>query len=363
LGLVAALVRGDVDTPGTAQTDADLNPTTAAPAADSPESGSNPPPEPQTVQRILVERGEISVPGVAYLDGREPGADPPRTVMDILVWESPSLTGSSCQLNHGAQVSVLDAAWDQDEEHHAFHIAGDSCRGWVVEHFVGEEYEKAIGEEVHLEGGSQTPELVAGEDGVNVRAGPGLAYGIVGSLKPGASATITGRHSDWLRIEYGGADAWVAGWVVSSTGADTVPHVDPTGEPPTRESPLTATAAPQPEQDSACTPDADFDDDVSFSDNTRIEAGKPFVKTWRVINTGTCAWGPAFRLSFVAGEQMSGPAEVSVPEARPGESVEVSVELVAPSTPGAYRGDWQMVSDAWGRFGSMLYVQILVADP
>ena len=112
-----------------------------------------------------------------------------------------------------------------------------------------------------------------------------------------------------------------------------------------------------------CTIDADYQEDVTVPDNTVLEPSEPFVKTWRVLNSGTCAWGSGYRLQFMAGTQMGGSDAVRVPEAAPGESVEVSVELIAPEGRGAYRGDWQMRSARGESFGSLLYIQIIVTDP
>jgi hypothetical protein len=112
-----------------------------------------------------------------------------------------------------------------------------------------------------------------------------------------------------------------------------------------------------------CELDADYEEDVTVPDNTFLEPGERFVKTWRILNTGTCTWTSAYRLQFMGGAQMDGSDAVGVPEASPGESVEVSVELVAPSSRGAYRGDWQIHSGSGEPFGSLLYVQIIVTDP
>jgi hypothetical protein len=112
-----------------------------------------------------------------------------------------------------------------------------------------------------------------------------------------------------------------------------------------------------------CVLDADYQEDVTVPDNTFLAPGERFVKTWRILNSGTCAWGSGYRLQFMAGAQMGGPDAVRVPDGAPGESVEVSVELVAPEGRGAYRGDWQMRSAYGESFGSMLYIQIIVTDP
>ena len=126
---------------------------------------------------------------------------------------------------------------------------------------------------------------------------------------------------------------------------------------------VTPTAPTTAGQASDCTLDAVFQEDVTVPDNTFIKIGEPFVKTWRILNAGTCAWGSGYDLVFAAGTQMSGSSVTSVAETGPGESVEVSLDLVAPASRGAYRGDWQMRSDDGVQFGDLVYIQIIVYDP
>ena len=68
--------------------------------------------------------------------------------------------------------------------------------------------------------------LTVGENGANVRSGPGTEFDLLGALDPGDTAEVTGRYEDWYRIDYEGASGWVAGWIVEVTGAENVPEVD-----------------------------------------------------------------------------------------------------------------------------------------
>jgi hypothetical protein len=65
-------------------------------------------------------------------------------------------------------------------------------------------------------------------------------------------------------------------------------------------------------------------------------------------------------LVFVSGDQMGGPAEVPVGPVAPGSGTTISVNLTAPSTPGTYKGNWQLQSPNDASFGSVIYVQIVV---
>jgi tetratricopeptide (TPR) repeat protein len=113
---------------------------------------------------------------------------------------------------------------------------------------------------------------------------------------------------------------------------------------------------------SDCTLGAVFQADVTVPDNTRVEIGQPFTKTWRIRNTGTCKWRAGYRLTFIDGDQMGGPDSVDVPETVAGESAEISVELVAPMEAGQHRGNWQMCVNQSECFGEKIYVQIVSFD-
>jgi hypothetical protein len=143
------------------------------------------------------------------------------------------------------------------------------------------------------------------------------------------------------------AAAWQEWWDERPPGA-TVP---PATAPP-------ASVPPTP----ACTRNAVFQADVTIPDNTAIKAGQPFVKTWRIRNTGTCDWDASCRLTFVEGDQIGGPDWVTVPETPAGENADISVELVAPPEHGRYRGYWQMCVGESEYFGDRIYVQIISTE-
>ncbi len=97
---------------------------------------------------------------------------------------------------------------------------------------------------------------------------------------------------------------------------------------------------------------AQFVADVTIPDGTVLAAGTTFTKTWRLKNIGTCTWGSGYRLVFSSGAQMGGPAEVNLPySVAPGQMVDVSVTLTAPSTPGTHRGYWMLKNASGILFG------------
>jgi hypothetical protein len=105
---------------------------------------------------------------------------------------------------------------------------------------------------------------------------------------------------------------------------------------------------------------------VTVPDGTVFVGGASFVKTWRFRNEAKEAWPLGSKLLFVGknSDQMGGPDEINVGrEVAPGEEVDVSVPLVAPSEPGTYIGFWRMADAAGKRFGQRVRVQIQVQGP
>jgi hypothetical protein len=138
------------------------------------------------------------------------------------------------------------------------------------------------------------------------------------------------------------------------------PPDTPTPLPPT----ATSTSTPAPTTDvSDCSLGATFELDVTVPDNTKIALGESFAKTWRLRNTGNCKWGNGYHLVFVDGERMACPERVAIPETAPGDTVDISVRLIAPMIPGSYRGNWRACVNETECFGDMIYVQIIAFDP
>jgi hypothetical protein len=104
-----------------------------------------------------------------------------------------------------------------------------------------------------------------------------------------------------------------------------------------------------------------FVSDVTIPDNTPMAPGQTFTKTWRVRNTGTCAWEAGFKFAFVGGEQMNG-ATYTLPAAVPvNTEIDISIVMVAPTNKtGAIRSNWRMQTTAGQFFGDEVYVIIVV---
>ena len=103
---------------------------------------------------------------------------------------------------------------------------------------------------------------------------------------------------------------------------------------------LTTTSAIQPE---AGDDKAEFVADITIPDGTSIGPEKKFVKTWQIRNVGKTTWTTDYGLVFVDGDLMGASPVVPMPEeVAPYEKVNISVEMVAPSTAGKYRSYWML---------------------
>lgn len=96
----------------------------------------------------------------------------------------------------------------------------------------------------------------------------------------------------------------------------------------------------------------DFVADVTIPDNTIISPGNSFTKTWRLKNSGSCSWTTNYKLVYSSGEQMGGAAATALPgNVNPGQTIDISVSMVAPTSVGTHQGYWRMQNASGGAFG------------
>ncbi|HNW95822.1 MAG TPA: NBR1-Ig-like domain-containing protein [Anaerolineaceae bacterium] len=111
-----------------------------------------------------------------------------------------------------------------------------------------------------------------------------------------------------------------------------------------------------------CTPQAALLQDVSIPPGTLLEPGQSFTKTWRVQNTGTCAWS-GYQLVFISGSLLGGKSPTRVSDLAPGAAVNLSLELSAPRYQGDYAGTWRLQTDQGVIFGPELSFSIRIPQP
>ncbi len=135
----------------------------------------------------------------------------------------------------------------------------------------------------------------------------------------------------------------------------------PTGTPTS-----TPTATPTPIIGSGpggCVLKGTYIADVTIPDGTVLAPNAPFLKTWRIRNDGTCSWDAGYQLVYAEGSQMSGPAAVNIPAAAPGQTIDISVNLVAPGVPGDATGMWRLRASNNAIFGRYTVVIKVVGTP
>ncbi len=92
--------------------------------------------------------------------------------------------------------------------------------------------------------------------------------------------------------------------------------------------------------------------DVTIPDGTLLREGESFTKTWRLVNQGSCAWDDSYALVWFSGETFGAPERIPLRgEVAAGESVDISVEMTAPSGPAVYQGNWILQAPDGSFFG------------
>jgi uncharacterized protein YkwD len=83
-----------------------------------------------------------------------------------------------------------------------------------------------------------------------------------------------------------------------------------------------------------------------------FDPDQQFVVTWKVQNAGTCAWDSSYSLVSVDGADLGAAGHLPLPEAAPGEVVEITASLLAPIAPGSHRGAFAIAAPSGYTFGT-----------
>jgi hypothetical protein len=76
-------------------------------------------------------------------------------------------------------------------------------------------------------------------------------------------------------------------------------------------------------------------------DESKVPAGKKFKITWTVQNAGTTTWDNTYVFRFYAGQQFATQDAYTVTkDVAPGKNYDLTVDAVAPTTPGTYDSIW-----------------------
>jgi hypothetical protein len=129
------------------------------------------------------------------------------------------------------------------------------------------------------------------------------------------------------------------------------------------------TLAPSWTPTPTCADKAKFIADVTIPDNTLVSPGVAFQKIWRLRNDGNCDWNEEYKVVFTDGASMSNNTPLPIPGVvPPGSTVDLAVDMVAPTANGTYVGNYQIRNPQGIHFGvgasgqTPFYVQILVGS-
>lgn len=108
-------------------------------------------------------------------------------------------------------------------------------------------------------------------------------------------------------------------------------------------------------------------DDRNMTAPPVMNPGQGFTKSWRVRNSGTCAWDADFVLLYVNGNRaessMGAQPQAAGRSVAPGETVDLSMPLQAPNAYGTFQAFFQMRDNTGKLFGEVIWAGIQVPDP
>ena len=114
---------------------------------------------------------------------------------------------------------------------------------------------------------------------------------------------------------------------------------------------------------------AAFVEDVTIPDGTELLPGQNFTKIWRISNEGSCTWTSEYQILYFGGEILSAETayQLTSTDVAPGDTLDISIEMTAPSATGSYTMWWIMRNADGQNFGvdasgGAIYVQIAVSS-
>ena len=115
------------------------------------------------------------------------------------------------------------------------------------------------------------------------------------------------------------------------------------------------------------TPGAGYKDQAEWvsqtvSDGTIFKPGEIFTITWTLKNVGTSTWTASYVVRYYSGETFGAPKEFLLgKEVLPGQTIDISIGMKAPVTPGNYRSDWVLSNENRSNFKEPFFLKITVA--
>lgn len=152
---------------------------------------------------------------------------------------------------------------------------------------------------------------------------------------------------------------------VMQAAATATPTETPTAAPTATQVPTSTRQAPPnnaiyPTRTPRTIPDAAALMDSSPYDGTVYNPGNQFDAVWKVKNVGTSTWTSNYYIRYARGANMSeAPRYYLSGDVKPGETVELVADLVAPDEKGIHVGYWEFVNGN-GDIIYRMYVAITV---
>lgn len=100
--------------------------------------------------------------------------------------------------------------------------------------------------------------------------------------------------------------------------------------------------------------------DVTIPDDTVMEPGQTFTKTWRLRNNGSRDWTSDCTVRFLSGAPMTSTTSHPAPRAAINSDVDISIPMTAPTEPGTYTSEWILKDEQGNVFGTNFYTRIVV---
>jgi hypothetical protein len=102
----------------------------------------------------------------------------------------------------------------------------------------------------------------------------------------------------------------------------------------------------------------------TVQDDTAFTPGQTFTMTWRIQNEGTSTWTTNYVLRHYSGELFGAPKEIKIDkEVKPGETLDITIDMKAPNAPGDYRTDWVLSNESLRNFKEPIFLKIKVVAP
>ena len=115
----------------------------------------------------------------------------------------------------------------------------------------------------------------------------------------------------------------------------------------------------------------EFVRDINYPDDTQVEPGQSFTKTWELKNTGSCTWNSSYAVVFDNGESMGvAPAtQLTTGSVASQQVIQVSLTLKAPAKVGSFQANFKLRNASGVVFGlgsdgaKAFWVKVKVSAP